>query len=290
MGRRHAEGGEEEVIRMTRRKYFPGLLFAAGASVVALAGGGWAQTKGAVKSPAKDAAEVAAQHVAAMGGEKNFQKIHSVVVTGELRFPDGSKWTVTVHHVAPDLLRIDLDNAGRRMTQAFDGTTGWKAEPGSPEPQKLSGDELAYVEDQAENAIGDPLLDYQARGNQISLGEDEVVGGTPCAVVNVTMKSGDAMKMYLSRKDYLEVKEVLPRKINGKEEEIDESVQSYKKFGAFYLPSVYVSGLKGSTQLTALSIANIEFNAEIDRSIFRFPNTGTPAAPSTPTTEPPRSR
>jgi hypothetical protein len=232
------------------------------------------------QAPGMTAKEVAAKNVEAMGGAAQFQAVQSIKVTGKLRFPDGKVWGFTVRHMGSNQMRIDLDVSGQAITQAFDGTTGWQVSPGTA-PQALDGDELKSLIDQAANAVGSPLVDYEARGNTVELLPEDAVDGKPCYVLKVTLKTGNTMTMYFDKKTFLEVREVLPRTNDGKDATIVETVSDFKKFGALYLPSLYVSGPRENPQETALVIEGMEFNPPMDAAIFRMP-----AAPAPPVTAP----
>ena len=223
------------------------------------------------------AKEVAAKNVEAMGGAAHFQAVHSMTVTGKLRFQDGRIWGITVRHMEPNLFRVDLDISGQAMVQAFDGNIGWQMPPGSTAPKVAEGDDLKSLMDQAANAVGSPLVNHEARGNTIELLPEEAVDGNPCRVLKVTLKTGNTITMYFDKKTFLEVKEVLPRTNDGKDATIVETVSDYKKFGDFFLPTLYVSGPRDNPQETALVIEGMVFNPPMDASIFQMPAASAPA-------------
>jgi hypothetical protein len=266
-------GGVNRWSRMLQFVLLPGLL-------LGLAGILWAQ------APGMSAKEVAAKNVDAMGGARNFQAVHSIKVTGKLRFQDGKVWGITVRHLEPNLFRVDLDISGQPMVQAFDGKAGWQMPPGSTAPKVAEGDDLKSLMDQAENAVGSPLVNYEARGNSIEPLADEDVDGTACRVLKVTLRSGNTIAMYFDKKTFLEVKEVLPRTNEGKDATIVETVSDFKKFGNLFLPTLYVSGPRNDPQETALVIEGIEFNPPMDAAIFQVPAAPAPVSPPASATAP----
>src|SRR4029077_1075749 len=78
----------------------------------------------------------------------------------------------------PLKLHMEVTLAGQKLVRVYDGKSkGWTVNPFAEDrnAQPMSAEELKNIDDEAD--FDGPLVDYQAKGNQIELaGKDEVDG------------------------------------------------------------------------------------------------------------------
>jgi hypothetical protein len=163
---------------------------------------------------------------------------------------------------------------------AYNGESGWKTDPfqGSPDPEKIAGDDLKQAEEQSD--LDGPLVDYKEKGHMVELIGKEDVEGTPAYKLKLTLKSGDVRNIYLDAENYLELKVNLKRKTPGGEIEIDQFLGNYKPVNGLMYAFSIETKVKGQT-VSQITIDKIETDVAIDDSIFKMPA----KAPEKPKTE-----
>jgi hypothetical protein len=213
---------------------------------------------------------------------RNFQAIHSMKATGTISLGGNASGTIRVLAMRPSFFRADIHQGATTIIQAYDGKTGWQIQSteGKGAPVSVTGDSLADLQDQAENAIGGPLLDYAARGSRVDLMGEQLVDGTSCYKLKITLRSGHLIYQYLDKSTYLEVREELPRTINGQEKIIVETVGDYRKFGGWLFPCSFVSTVDEKPGEN-LRIQNVELNLPVNTITFHMPAAAA-AIPATP--------
>jgi hypothetical protein len=245
-------------------------------------GGAYARTAPSPRdaASAQTLAGIMDLHVKARGGIQAFKAIHTMEATGTISFGGSAPGGIRVLAVRPSSFRVDIHQGAATIIQAYDGKNGWQIQSteGKGAPASITGGALADLQDQAENAIGGPLLDYAARGSRVDLMGEQLVGGKSCYKLKITLRSAHLIYIYLDKSTYLEVKEELPRTINGQEKLIVETVGDYRKFGGWLFPCSFVSGIDGNAGET-LQIQNVKINLPVNETTFKMP---VPAA-ATPT-------
>ncbi|MCK5821004.1 MAG: hypothetical protein KAH17_03915 [Bacteroidales bacterium] len=140
------------------------------------------------------------KHAAAIGFSKR-KEVSSLISFGSIE-QLGNTLKVTILQKRPNKYRLDIHLDDGRITQAFDGRTGWNLNPYlSPDTSNIEGMELRQL---IESAIFDGVL-FNANEMNYTLeygGEDQIAS-TPSHILILKKPSGDRMKFFIDKADYL---------------------------------------------------------------------------------------
>ncbi len=213
--------------------------------------------------------ELIAKNIEAMGGYKKWKSIQSMKITGLIQ-TQGMEMPFVRYAKRPNLLRIEATMQGQTMIQAYDGKTPWWIFPfmGSTDPQKMPPDQAEDFIQQAD--FDGPMIDYQKKGHKIELAGKEEVEGTEAYKLKITLKNGQVLHVYLDPEYYLEIKQTTFRKSQGTEFEVETYFGDYKEVEGILLP--HSIQIQAGIQKTSLSIEKVEFNVEMDDSLFTMPD------------------
>ena len=213
--------------------------------------------------------ELIAKNIEAMGGYKKWKAIQSMKITGLIQ-TQGMEMPFVRYAKRPNLLRIEATMQGQTMIQAYDGKTPWWIFPfmGSTDPQKMPPDQAEDFIQQAD--FDGPMIDYQKKGHKIELAGKEEVEGTEAYKLKITLKNGQVLHVYLDPEYYLEIKQTTFRKSQGAEFEVETYFGDYKEVEGILLP--HSIQIQAGIQKTSLSIEKVEFNVEMDDSLFTMPD------------------
>lgn len=232
-----------------------------------------------VQASAQMVDELIKKSLDAKGGLQKVKAIKSTRLTAKI-IQQGLEIPLVIQQKRPRFVRVDVTFQGKTQTMAYDGESGWKSDPfqGSPDPEKIGGDDLKEAEEQSD--LEGPLVDYKDKGHKVELVGKEEVEGTPVYNLKLTLKNGDVRNIYLDAENYLELKVNLKRKTPGGEVEIDQYVGNYKPVNGVMFPFALETKIKGQT-VTQITIEKIELDVPIDDALFKMPA----KAPEKPKTE-----
>ena len=228
----------------------------------AIAAGGWAQT----------ADELVARNLAARSGAEKLRAIQTMLITGTISFGKESS-PITVRVRRPNQIREEFKMQETEITRAYDGSVGWQSQKSGAQSKVdvLGGGDADNIREEAENAIGGPLLDYAKKGSRVeTLGKD-TWGGKPAYKVKVTTHMGTNITLFLDAATYLEMYEEIERTVDGKLTTIVEEVSDYREVGGVKLAHRFVSGTKEDPQATTLQVEKMELDVPMEASLFAMP-------------------
>ena len=222
--------------------------------------------------------QIVAKNVEAKGGAAALQGLKSIRLNGKMLVRGGQLQMGYVQtRKRPGDVRTEITMQGMTAVEAFDGTTGWKIMPfqGRKDPEKLTADDTKSLIEEAE--VDGPLVDWKAKGSTVEYLGSEDVDGTPALKLKVTRKNGDVTFVYLDPDQFLEIRTVTQRTVQGAQMEVETEFGEYEKVGGVFVPFAVETGPKGSTDKEKIVIEKGEPNGSVDDSIFQFP-----AAAATP--------
>ncbi len=227
---------------------------------------------------AQTAEELVAKNLQAKGGVEKIKAIKTLRMSGKL-LQDGFTAQVGIDAKAPDLLRQSFTIQGMSEIQAYDGSAGWKISPfeGRKDPELLGEDDLRGLVEDAD--FYGPLVDYQAKGNNVEYLGHDTVDGDDVYRLKVTLKNGDIIYYDLDPDTYLEIRTEKQMFIRGAVHERVTELGSYKLVNGVYFPFSLDSGPKNNPNARArITVESIEANVAIPDSEFHMP--AVPPAPS----------
>lgn len=222
-----------------------------------------------VQASAQTADELIKKNIDARGGIQKLKALKSITATGKMT-QQGIEFPISVHQKRPSMVRVDVTFQGKSFVQAYNGEIGWKIDAfqGSSEPEKVAGDDLKDLEEQAD--LDGALVDYKEKGNTVELIGKEDMEGTPVYKLKLTLKKGDVRNIYLDAENYLDLKVTSKRKTPGGEIDIDQYLGNYKAVSGVLFPFSIEAKVKGQ-MVNQITLEKIEANVAIDDSIFKMP-------------------
>ena len=188
------------------------------------------------QTPAPPVDTIVARYLAARGGADRIRNTKEIRLVGHMEFGQGVSGVDTIEMARSGRIRTTVHFAQGTLVQGYDGKTVWGINP-------FAGDTSARVLDTgtAKNVIagGDmdgPLLDYKARGIQVSLIGLDTAQGKPAWALKVVRPDStldtyfiDAASYQLTRWQGHRVSEGVPV--------IYETVfRDYRRYGGMLFP------------------------------------------------------
>ncbi|MGN6789700.1 MAG: hypothetical protein ACTHJP_09245 [Rhodanobacteraceae bacterium] len=238
----------------------------------------------ALSAHAVTADDLVAKSIAARGGMDKLAAIKTLKLQGQLVFGGTYKLAYTELLKRPGKLREEASLQGLTQVQAWDGHQGWSIQPfgGRRDPIPMSADEAKALAEQAD--FEGPLVDAAAKGNAVTYLGREDVEGTNAYKLQVKLKDGNTLVIYLDPDAYLPIRETAQRTVNGVQQVTETDFGDYEQVDGVYFPFAISSGPKGSTadQRMQVSIAKAEANVPIEDAVFAFPQKSAAKQGSTP--------
>jgi outer membrane lipoprotein-sorting protein len=182
----------------------------------------------------------------------------------------------------PRRSRLEIDFAGKTAVQVFDGQNGWKYRPylNRDDVEPLSADEAKSGAAKAD--LEGPLVDYAAKGTQVTLEGTEPVDGHDAYKLKLTLKNGDVQHVWIDKQSYLDVKvEGVPRRMDGTMRNVFVYQRDFRSVKGLMVPYVYVSAVDGYPNTHRMLVESVTVNPSLDDARFAKPQVlvaGSPAA------------
>jgi len=227
---------------------------------------------------AMDADELINKNIEATGGLEKIRSVQSVKYTGKF-LAQGMEFPFTMIQKRGSKMRIEAEIMGSTMVQVFDGEKGWGINPmtGSADPQPMSGMEEKSFKLQAD--MDGPLVDYADKGYTVEYLGEEDVEGTPAYKLKVDTKDGIVMSIFFDKEYFLNIKSSNAITVDENEFETQTYPSDYQDVDGMIQPFA-IETRNGDMVLNQVMMEKIEYNIEVDDSIFVMPEV--PAAPSVP--------
>jgi outer membrane lipoprotein-sorting protein len=224
-----------------------------------------------LQASAQTVDDIVKKSIDARGGIQKIKAVKTLKATAKV-IPAGlgQEIPIVIQQKRPNFVRVEITFQGKTQVQAYDGETAWKVDPiqGSPEPEKMAGEELKDMQEQAD--MDGSLVDYKEKGSTVELLGKEDLEGTPVYKLKLTLKTGDVRYIYLDAGNYLELKVTSKRKIPGGEVELDNYLGNYKPVNGVLMAHAIENKVKGQT-VSQITLEKVETDIPIDDSVFRMP-------------------
>lgn len=232
-------------------------------ALLACAGSAWAVT----------ADELVAKNIAARGGMDKLQAIKTLKMQGQLIAGGGFKLAYSEVYKRPDKIREEASVQGLTQVQAWDGRQGWSIQPfgGRKDPIPMSADDARELAEAAD--FEGPLVDAKAKGNVVTYLGTEDVDGTDAHKLQVQLKDGNTLVIYLDPDAYLPIREIARRTVRGTQQVTQTDFGDYEQVDGVYFPFAITTGPKGgaSYEMMQISIDKAQANVPVEDAVFAFP-------------------
>jgi outer membrane lipoprotein-sorting protein len=235
----------------------------------ALVSGMWL-TSGIVQAQTLD--DIIAANLRSKGGIDKIKATQTVRMSGSVvaRDMSGHDITGTMTMVAkrPNLMRRDAEVGGRKVVNAFDGSSLWMKMDTMP-PQQLPNTQAAYASQDAE--FDSVFVDYKQKGHAIELVGKETLNGAPVYHLKVTKKGGPPQDYYLDAETGLEKKiSVAGRSPDGSQTVNVTEFSDYRSVDGSLVPFVMKQRQNG-TVIATTTLDKVEFNVAVEDDYFKMP-------------------
>lgn len=168
--------------------------------------------------------------------------------------------------------RIELEFAGKKPVQVYDGTNGWKYRPflNREDVEPFTADELKS--EAGKSDLDGPLVDYAAKGTKIESAGVEKVEGHDCYKLKLTLKGGDVQYVWIDSQTFLDVKvSGTPRRMDGRMHNVYIYQRDFKTVQGLVLPQVLETAVDGYRDTHKMVIESLVINPKLDDSLFKKP-------------------
>lgn len=227
----------------------------------------------ATAATAQTVDEIVARNIEAKGGAELLASTNTVrtVGTGKMQAPgapQGAAVRVISSSKRPYYVRNEMEMAGQKLVQGFDGTTLWMAIGDMPAQALPSGPKVDAFKSSSQ--IDSPLLNYKEKGTKIELGEPETADGRKLHHLIVTPKTGQTMHYYIDAETNLESKMIIDAEEGGQKARMELRFSDYKTIEGRTVPFTVTQFVNGQ-QVGRMTYEKVEFNVPMDDRIFKMP-------------------
>jgi outer membrane lipoprotein-sorting protein len=206
--------------------------------------------------------EILEKHFAVVG-QANLKDINTIIIETVL-YQDKEVVPITVYHKRPLKLRAEINSSEGKSIQIFDGEKGWTLNSGSKSPIAMNEEEL---EEKKLDADFDGFLyNYKIKGSKLELIGKENVNKSPAFKLKLIRSNGEQMYLFLDAKNFLLVKVIRYRKINGSFRENIIHISDYRDVRGVRFPFQYETSSKDFKLVQ--QVKSIKFNSTVPDSLF----------------------
>lgn len=177
---------------------------------------------------------ILARHFSARGGLSRIKAIQGLTSSGSIRVGGMS---LALHIQNPrGSFHSETSLDGMTKVESFDGAQGWITDPftGAPAPTPMSEAQLRQVRLQAD--FDGPLVDWQAKGHQVSFEGMAPVDGEPAYVLKVRLAGGGTLTSFIHARTFMEVKAINEAVSEGRPIEVETRLSDYRAVDGVMLP------------------------------------------------------
>ncbi len=225
-----------------------------------------AAAQSAPPTPARlSAAEIVERNVEARGGLQAWRSVQTMTLTGKMGVGGNQRATLstpgqdrkasqeamserpveevqlpfTMELKRPRKMRFELLFNGQTAVQVFDGVNGWKLRPflNRSVVEPYTADEMKVTSTQAD--LDGPLVDYAAKGTKVELVGMEKVEDNDTYKLKLTLKNGEAIRVWIDAQTFLETKiEGQPKRLDGTDHPVEVYFRDYREASGLKIPFI----------------------------------------------------
>ena len=230
---------------------------------------------------AQTADEIVKKALDARGGVEKIKAVQSERISGRVSFQQGMEGTFVVELQRPLKMHVEISVEGQKIVRVYDGkSSGWMINPfaENKDVQPLPPEELKNISDESD--FDGPLVDYQAKDNQIELVGKEKLDDKPVYRLKLTNKNGDVRFYFFDASSFLLLKWDGVRKTGEQEIPWESFFSDFREVQGLKYPFRIDQGSPGTDIKQTLNSEKIEIDPQIDDSRFSKPAPADATAPA----------
>ncbi len=219
--------------------------------------------------------QIIEKNVAARGGVKAWREIQTMTLTGKM--DAGSQKNAQLPFVLklkrPQMSRLEIDFAGKKALQIYDGKNGWKVRPflGRNEVEPFTTAEMHTAADQGD--LDGYLIDHEAKGIKVEVMGMDSVEGHDAYRLQLTMKDGQVRHLWVDAKSFLEVKvEGVPRRLDGTMHNVEIYYRNYGSISGLMIPFVLETVVEKVQPSRKITVETVVLNPKLEDNAFAKPD------------------
>jgi outer membrane lipoprotein-sorting protein len=211
--------------------------------------------------------EIVAKNLEAKGGVERLRGTQTMRLSGTLTQRGGRGTTVTLSK-RPNLFRRELDVAGQKMTQGFDGTTLWISVSGMPAQEMPAGPQTDALKRAVD--FDAAFLDWKQKGHTLEYKGKVTEGAKSYHHLVFTPKGGPPIEYYLDPETGLEAKTIMQVESPGMKGKMETRFTDYRTIEGRTMPFVMTNFVDGA-QVAQVRLDRVEFDVPLDDALFKMP-------------------
>jgi hypothetical protein len=218
---------------------------------------------------AQPAEEVVNKYVDAIGGERKWKTIKSIITKGEYDY-GGIVFPFTTYAKRPNRYKFVVPFNGKYYAQGFDGKKGWKIDAFKNEtkPTLLKGKLALAMANEADVELENPFIKYKAKGHRIKLEGTDTIENKPCYKISLLKKNGQTETYYFDKATYmLHLKISAAKNIELEGALLHTYFSTYKESDGLKMAFKQVCKIDDQTILT-ITVKEVMLNDEIEKNEF----------------------
>ena len=172
----------------------------------------------------------------------------------------------------PAKSRVEIEFAGKKAVQVYDGTQGWKLRPflNRTDVEPFTPEEAKSTEGKWN--LDGPLMDHAAQGTKVEFDGIESVEGQQAYKLKLTLKSGEVQHIWIDTKSFLDVRvEGSPRRMDGKIRTVWITQRDFRSVQGLMIPFVLETTVDGYASKHKMSLEKVTLNPSLDDTLFAKP-------------------
>jgi len=224
-------------------------------------------------APAQTVDKIIAKNIEARGGLEKIKDLQSLRVSGRLSV-GGFRAAFVQENKRPFKVREEQIIQGMVGIDAYDGKTAWHIVPweGRKDPDLLSADDRKALVEDAD--IEDQLVDYKNKDHRAEYMGHDLVEGTDCYKIKLTLATGDVRYYFIDTDTFLELKVENELNVRGTVRYMETYFGDYEKVDGLYFPFAMETGAKGDPERVKMTIDKVVVNPPLPDSRFSMPAAG----------------
>lgn len=226
--------------------------------------------------PELTASQIVEKNITAKGGLDAWRKIQTMVWAGHIEAENAHTPSLpfVLEMKRPNKTRFEIRAQSQAAMRVFDGSHGWKLRPasnGMPELQPYTAEELSFAQDG--QVIDGPLMDYQAKGVDVTLGGVDEVDGHKAYRLNVKLPSGTSHHVWIDTQTFLDIKsDRESRNAFGQPGTVSVFYRDYRAIEGLQIPLTIETGAGSVKATSKMVIDKVVLNPPLEDGTFSKPS------------------